>query len=58
MKNKLKLNKKSLMSLSNDKTKLSKEQQQQVAGGKDRTSEYTIYNNKSSWMCCFGTKPV
>ena len=52
MKNKLKLNKKSIMSLSKDSTKLSKEQQQQVAGGKPRTSEFTIFDNSSSWMCC------
>ncbi|MDO6428885.1 hypothetical protein Q4489_17925 [Thalassotalea sp. 1_MG-2023] len=50
--NKLKINKKSIMNLSKDSTKLSKEQQKQVAGGKPRTSEQTVWDNRSTWECC------
>ncbi|WP_158678233.1 hypothetical protein [Pseudoalteromonas sp. T1lg23B] len=54
MKNKLTFNKKSVMGLSKDSAKLSKEQLNQVAGGMPPKSEHTIYNNASSWMCCNG----
>ena len=52
MKNKLKINKKSIMSLSKDSTKLSKEQQQQVAGGLFPIHPPTTPDKRSTFGCC------
>ena len=43
------------MALSTDEKKLSQQEQKQFAGGKPRTSEFTIWDNPSTWMCCHGT---